>query len=105
MPSNSDRFEVRNNAGAGRFEVEVEGETAFTEYRIEGPDIIFPHTVTPAALEGRGIGGALVRAGLAFAETKGLRVIPRCPFFAGYIKRHPEHLRLVHPDHRPPLSK
>lgn len=103
MPT-KDAFEVRNHVDAGRFEIEVDGLTAFTEYKIVGQDIIFPHTVTPEALEGRGIGGALVRAGLAFAEAKGLRVIPRCTFFAGYIARHPEYLPLVHPDDREKLT-
>lgn len=103
MPT-KDAFEVHNNVETGRFEIKVDELTAFTEYRIVGDDIIFPHTVTPEALEGRGIGGALVRAGLAFAESKGLRVIPRCPFFAGYIARHPEYLPLVHPDFRANLK-
>jgi predicted GNAT family acetyltransferase len=100
MSSAAETFEVRNEVEAGRFEVEVDGLTAFTTYRIEGEDIIFPHTVTPEALEGRGIASALVRAGLAFAEAEGLRVVPRCSFWAGYITRHPEYLPLVHPDYR-----
>lgn len=103
MPAN-DTFEVRNNAQAGRFEVELDGQVAFTEYRIVGDDIVFPHTVTPEALEGLGIAGALVRAGLAFTEAKALRLVPRCSFVAGYIARHPQYLPLVHPDYRDKLS-
>lgn len=96
--------QVTNNTGASRFEAAVEGETAFADYQLEGDAITFPHTVVPEALEGRGIGGALVKAGLSYAREKGLKVIPLCSFFAGYMARHPETHDLVHPDHRHRVS-
>lgn len=87
---------VRNNEDAGRFEAELEGETAFAEYRLlENGDVLFPHTVVPEAFEGRGVGSALARAGLDWARAKGVRVVPACSFFRGYIDRHPEYADLV----------
>ena len=50
----------------------------------------------PPALEGRGIGGSLVRSGLEYARTEGLTVRPLCPFVAAYIAKHPEYRALVH---------
>jgi predicted GNAT family acetyltransferase len=64
--------------------------TAIAEYRLEDGVINFFHTEVPPAFEGRGIGGALVRAGLAAARERGLKVQPDCPFFAAYFQRHPE---------------
>ena len=96
--------EVRNNEAAGRFEVEQGGKVAFAEYRLLQSGVMFPHTLVPQELEGRGIGAALVRAGLAYARERGLKVLPTCTFFAGYIARHPEFHDLVHPDYRRALG-
>ncbi len=97
----SDQITVTNNRDAGRFEVKLDGETAFAEYRLGKDRITFPHTVVPDAFEGRGIGGALVKAGLDYARAEKLKVLPLCSFFAGYIARHPEHQDLLHPDYKP----
>lgn len=96
--------EVINNAEAGRFEATVDGHTAYTEYRVLASGVLFPHTEVPTALEGRGVGSALVRAALDFAREKGLKVMPVCPFVAAWIRRHPEAHDLVHPDYRPALG-
>lgn len=90
--------DVTHNEKAGRFEVELDGETAFAEYELKGEDtIVFPHTVVPDAFEGQGIGSALAKAGLAYAREKKLKVVPLCSFFAGYIARHEEYQDLVDP--------
>ena len=34
------------------------------------------------------------------ARTQHLAVVPFCPFVAGYIRRHPDYIALVHPDYR-----
>jgi len=49
----------------------------------------------PPAFEGKGIGGKLARTGLEYAKAKGFSVVPRCPFIATYIERHPEYAGLV----------
>ena len=92
--------QVRNNEAAGRFEVEQDGQVAFAEYRLLQSGILFPHTLVPEALEGRGIASAIAEEALAFARERGLKVMPTCTFFAGYIAKHPEHHDLVHPDYR-----
>jgi predicted GNAT family acetyltransferase len=97
-------FEVVDNADGGRFEVHLDGEVAFAEYRLLESGILFPHTVVPPAFEGKGVGGALVRYAMAYAREKGMKVIPVCTFFAGYITKHPEFHDLVHPDYRKALG-
>lgn len=89
---------VRHNSDAGRFEMEVDGELAVSNYIIRGKSIYFTHTEVPESLEGRGIGNMLARTGLDYARANGLRVVPRCPFVAAFIKRHPEYQDLVDAD-------
>jgi predicted GNAT family acetyltransferase len=91
---------VRDNPEAMRFEAVVDGRLAIAEYRLPAGAILFSHTEVPEQLEGRGVGRALVLAGLAAARERGLKVIPLCTFFAGYMKRHPETHDLLHPDYR-----
>jgi uncharacterized protein len=96
-------LEVVNNSEAGRFEVRLGEDLAFVEYRLLASGILFPHTEVPPAFEGRGVGSALVKAAMAFARERGEKVIPVCPFVAGYIVKHPEFHDLVHPDYRTAL--
>jgi predicted GNAT family acetyltransferase len=44
----------------------------------------------PHAHEGQGVGSALIRFGLGAARDRGLKVVPICPFFAAYMRDHPE---------------
>ena len=73
---------VRNNRAKGRYELVEDGLTAFADYRIEGGRIVFPHTVVPPALSGRGVGTRLVKAALADAEAQGLEIVAECAFVA-----------------------
>jgi predicted GNAT family acetyltransferase/glutaredoxin len=51
--------------------------------------IAFTHTEVDAACEGRGFGTRLVRDALDDARSRGLEIVPLCPFVAAYVKRHP----------------
>jgi len=97
MDSHHEKIMVKNNEEKSRFEVEVEGNVAFSEYRRVKDRIIFTHTEVPEELEGKGIGSALAKTALEFAKSEGLTVMPLCPFIAGYIHRHPEYKPLVLP--------
>jgi predicted GNAT family acetyltransferase len=81
---------VRNNEARSRYELEAEGATAFAAYRMEGGTIVFHHTIVPEALEGRGIGSALVKGALEDVRARGLKIVPHCSFVRGWIERHPE---------------
>jgi predicted GNAT family acetyltransferase len=97
--------EVRDNPKLHRFEVDLgNGQHAVAIYNLLTAKIMFTHTEVPEAYEGRGIGTALIRAGLNAARERGLQVIPTCPFFASYIKRHPEEQDLLEPAYRSVLG-
>lgn len=81
---------VRDNRAAGRFELEVDGHTAFAAYEREGDTMIFTHTEVPEALAGQGVGTSLVRGALDLARGEGARVVPACSFVRHYMETHPE---------------
>ena len=87
-----------------RFEVILDGETAFAEYNLLHDAIVLPHTLVPPALEGRGLASALARAALGYARDHGLKVKPICPFMASYMQKHPETHDLVHKAFREKLG-
>ena len=96
-------LEVINNTEDGRFEITEGGEVAFTEYRQTERGILFPHTLVPVSMEGRGVGGKLARAALAWARAHDQKVLPVCTFMAGFIMKHAEYHDLVHPLYRSAL--
>ena len=95
---------VRDNTALHRFEVDLGDSVAIAVYTLMAGKIMFTHTEVPQAHEGKGIGTALIKAGLNSARERGLKVIPTCPFFASYIKRHPEEQDLLDPHYRTVLG-
>lgn len=91
--------EVRDNPNAHRYEVGVDGEAAgFAAYRLRHGTVVFTHTEVDPAYGGRGLGSTLARHALDDVRSRGLRVVPECPFIARYIERHPEYADLVSSD-------
>ncbi len=81
---------VRDNKAHSRFEMDVEGATAFANYRLTPSTVIITHTETPRALRGRGIASELVRGALELISADGLKVVAGCGFVVDYLRKHPE---------------
>jgi hypothetical protein len=86
---------VRDNPGGGRFELVVDGHLAQLVYRRHGDRLVLVHTEVPAALEGRGVGGRLVRFALDVASRDGLTIVPECPFARRWLEGHPDEASAV----------
>jgi len=86
---------VENDAAANRFVARVDGQTAELQYERFPDRIVLVHTEVPAALRGRGIADKLAHTALEYARAEHLRVVPRCPFVAAYLRRHPEYQHLL----------
>jgi uncharacterized protein len=84
-----------NNDELQRFELEVDGYTAFIEYKASGTQMILIHTEVPSELEGKGVGTAIVEKTLEYIENNQLKLVPLCPFVITYLKRHPDWNRLL----------
>jgi hypothetical protein len=52
--------------------------------------MVLLHTGVPHALEKHGIGGELVRAAVGYAASRGLTVVPACPFARAWLEQHPD---------------
>jgi predicted GNAT family acetyltransferase len=89
--------QIRKNEQASRYEATVDGYTAELTYRLRGDRLVLPHTGVPPAVEGRGIGSALVRAAVEDAIRQDLTIVPRCWFVRSWLDRHPDHGAKVEP--------
>ena len=89
-------LQIRDNPDENRFVADLgDGSLAIADYQIKDGKIIFTHTEVPRQHEGQGIGSAIIRFALKAARERGLKVVPACPFFAAYIKKHEEEQDLL----------
>jgi uncharacterized protein len=86
---------VRDNKARHRFELDVEGDVAFANYRLTPQAVIITHTETPPALRGRGVASELVKGALDMIRADGRKVIAGCGFVVDYLRKHPEQADLV----------
>lgn len=86
---------VRNNTALSRYELDIDGATAFANYRLAPGAVIITHTETPYALRGRGIASKLVRGTLEHIRADGLKVVAGCSFVVDYLAKHPEYVDIT----------
>ena len=81
----------------GRFSATVDGHPLEVDYQASGEQIVFTHTGTAPALQGRGLAGQLVEHALAWAALQGKQVVSACSYVDAYIRRHAKWQRLLAP--------
>jgi len=86
---------IVDNTAQQRYELPVDGATAYVAYSRAPGTITLIHTIVPDALAGRGIGSRLAKFVLDDARSHGEKVIVKCSFIAAYLKRHPEYADLT----------
>jgi len=84
-----------NNEMSRQFEMVVDGLKAKIEYEQQKERTFLTHTEVPAALEGHGVGSAIVEKTLQYIEEHNYKLVPYCAFVKAYIKRHPEWKKLL----------
>ena len=97
-PSVAGELAVEDNPEESRYEAWLGDRlVGIAEYELpdEGGPMTFSHTEVLPGAEGMGVGRGLARAALDDVRRRGLRLIPECPFIAGYLQRHPEDRDLV----------
>lgn len=88
--------EISDNAEQSRYEIRLDGDLAgFAEYERGEGALVFTHTEVDSAFEGKGLGSALARGALDDVRSKGLSVVPLCPFIKKWIHRNPDYHDLV----------
>jgi hypothetical protein len=86
---------VENNRTKQQFETSIDGHLGVLTYTESDGKLYLLHTGVDDALEGRGVGSALVRAAAEHARASGLRVVPFCPFAKAWLERHQEYADVV----------
>ena len=76
----------------GMFFIEVDNEIVaeMTYIMPAGDQMCVEHTEIDENLRGRNIGFQLVQAGVEYARTHKLKIIPLCPFTKSVIDKKPE---------------
>ena len=85
----SARGSVADNRATNRFELSVNGETAFLLYERTADTLTLIHTEVPVSMRGLHVGDALVEAALEEARSARLRIVAVCPFVRAYMRKHP----------------
>ena len=91
-----ENYKLIDNVALHQYEFRIGDLIPRIEYiNPKNGEIYLTHTEVPSALEGKGVGSSLVRLALEDIERQQLRLVPLCPFVAGYVQKHPEWKRLV----------
>ena len=91
-----ENYKLIDNVALHQYEFRIGDLIPRIEYiKTKNGEIYLTHTEVPSALEGKGVGSSLVRLALEAIERQQLRLVPLCPFVAGYVQKHPEWKRLV----------
>lgn len=83
-------YEIEHQPEQKLFKTEVEGRTAFVQYRLLNGGLDIIHTIVPRPLEGQGIAAALVKAAYVYAVANGLKPKATCSYAVAWLQRHPE---------------
>lgn len=82
-------YEITHEPEQKLFKIEVDGRTAFVQYRLMNGDLDIIHTIVPRPLEGQGIAAALVEAAYAYAQQNGWQPKATCSYAVKWLERHP----------------
>ena len=89
-------FRVADNPERKRYEVYVGTELAgFTDYHVQPGLVTLLHTEIEPAFEGQGVGSRFVAGVLDDVRSRGVRVLPICPFVRAFLRKNPEYDDLV----------
>jgi predicted GNAT family acetyltransferase len=89
--------DFHDNEDRNRFELEIDGATAFVAYRKSPGAITLVHTEVPPELGGRGVGSKLARATLDAVRAQRRKLSVECDFIRSFMSKHPEYNDLLAP--------
>jgi len=87
---------VRDNRERSRFELDVDGEIVFADYRRRGSTVIIPWVEAPPRLRGTGAANRLMRGIVEMAEAEGWEIEPICGYAAAWLRNHHKRRERAH---------
>jgi predicted GNAT family acetyltransferase len=77
---------LRDDAAAGRLEMDEAGQTVFADYRLDGARLIIDHVEAPPSLRGTGAAGRFMTSLAEFARSYDLKIVPLCGYAARWLR-------------------
>lgn len=87
--------QVEHNSAAQQFELRVGNLLCLLQYRLRDGKMIVYHTEVPPPIQNRGLAERMTKAALEFARAENLKVEPRCPYTAAFLRRHQQYSDLL----------
>ncbi len=85
-----EQTQVHDNRERMRFELQVDGEVVFADYRRQPGRLVITYVEAPVALRGTGAAGRLMQGLMEEARAEQVKVLPLCPYARAWMQRHPE---------------
>jgi len=86
---------VVDNPDRHRFELNVDGQVVFADYRRKGDVLTILHVEAPPALRGTGAAGRFMQGVMDKVRAEGLKVMPVCSYAVAWLERHKEYQDLI----------
>ena len=93
---------ISDNQQNQQFQIFLDDERAWLEYRIKDGALYLMHTEVPESLGGKGIASALAAHAFNYARANHMKIKAYCPFVVTWLKKHPEQMDIVIP---PPADR
>jgi predicted GNAT family acetyltransferase len=81
---------IRDNAERSRYELDIDGQIVFANYRRDGQTVYIRHVEAPPVLRGSGAAGRLMQGIVDIARRDGFKLVPFCSYAVAWLRRHAE---------------
>jgi predicted GNAT family acetyltransferase len=86
---------IHDNREKSRFELDVNGQIVFADYRRQDSVLVILYIEAPPSLRGTGAASRLMEAIAEIARSEGRKIAPLCDYAASWIHSHEEHRDLL----------
>lgn len=93
--NSSEKYKVFENEAENRFEVIIENDVAYIDYKWYQDYFILLYIFVPVPFRGKSISTALIEYALKYARDKNVKIKIFCPYIAKYVRMHPEYQDLL----------
>ncbi len=86
---------MKNNSHLSRYELEVNGQMVYANYRLQANILNLDYVFAPEELRGTGAAGKLMDAIAQLAKKNNLKINPICGYAAVWLRKHKEYHDLL----------
>ena len=86
---------ISDNKNSHRFELNMDGQIVFANYKLESDKLFINYVESPVALRGSGAAGQLMEGIVQIAKDRNYKIIPICGYAVSWLHRHKEYQDLL----------